>query len=71
MSFFIETIITHTPLCIGLQLLSVRTYSDCLFGASINQDILAYVNLFIYFAYLNILLKEMLLESDRAKKQMN
>lgn len=60
-----------TPLCIGLQLLSIRTYSAYLFGASINLDILAFVNLFIYFAYLYILLKEMRLESDKAKKQTN
>ena len=59
-----------TPLCIGLQLVSIRTYSAYLFGSSINLDILSYVNLFIYLAYLYILLKEIRLESDNVKKQI-
>lgn len=47
------------PLCIGLQLLSVQTYSHFLFRTEINLTALGYANIAIYFIYLWILLKEM------------
>lgn len=47
------------PLCIGLQLLSVRTYSSFLFQTGINLAALGYANIAIYVIYLWILLKEM------------
>lgn len=47
------------PLCVGLQLLSLRTYSCYLFGTEINLTALALANLVIYLSYVFILLKEM------------
>ena len=51
------------PLCIGLQLLSMQTYSSFLFGTEINLTALGYANIAIYFLYLFILLREMKQES--------
>lgn len=51
------------PLCIGLQLLSMQTYSYFLFGTEINLPALGYANIAIYFLYLFILLREMKQES--------
>lgn len=47
------------PLCVGLQLLSMQTYSVFLFNGKINLPVLGYVNIVIYFLYLFILLKEL------------
>ena len=47
------------PLCIALQLLTLRTYSEYLFGTQINLTVLAYGNLIIYCFYVYLLLKEM------------
>lgn len=51
------------PLCIGLQLLSIQTYSHCLFRTEINLTALGYANIALYLVYLWILLKEMKQES--------
>ena len=51
------------PLCIGLQLLSMQTYSQFLFQTEINLTALGYANIAIYFLYLYILLREMKQES--------
>lgn len=51
------------PLCIGLQLLSIQTYSQYLFQTEINLTALGYANIAIYFLYLYILLREMKRES--------
>lgn len=48
-----------TPLCIGLQLLTLRTYSAYLFDAQINLTALAYANLILYCLYVYLLLKKM------------
>ena len=47
------------PLCIALQLLTLRTYSKYLFDTQINLTVLAYGNLIIYCFYVYLLLKEM------------
>ena len=47
------------PLCIGLQLITLRTYSAYLFRTQINLTGLAFGNLAIYLLYVYILLKEM------------
>ena len=47
------------PLCIGLQLLTLRTYSHYLFKTPINLTALGYVNIVIYFLYVWILLREL------------
>lgn len=47
------------PLCIGLQLLTLRTYSAYLFDAQINLTALAYANLILYCLYVYLLLKKM------------
>lgn len=46
-------------LCIGMQLLTLRTYSFCLFNTPMNLTALAYANIAIYLLYAYILLKEM------------
>lgn len=45
------------PLCIGLQLLTLRTYSAFLFGAQINLTALAFGYLILYCLYAYLLLK--------------
>lgn len=52
------------PLCIGLQLLTLRTYSACLFGAQINLTALAFVNIILYCLYVYLLLKQMQKNSE-------
>ena len=47
------------PLCIGLQLLTLRTYSAFLFGAQINLTALAFGNMILYCLYVYLLLKQM------------
>ena len=47
------------PLCIGLQLLPLRTYSGYLFGSQVNHRVLAYANLILYCLYVYLLMKEM------------
>lgn len=56
------------PLCIGLQLLSLRTYSAYLYSAQINLTALSYGNLLIYLIYVYILLKEMRADQNDAKQ---
>lgn len=55
------------PLCIGLQLLTLRTYSTYLFGANINLTVLAFCNVILYGLYVFLLLKEMLKNSQKAE----
>lgn len=47
------------PLCVGLQLLTLRTYSAYLFGTQINLTMLAFGNLILYCLYVYLLLKQM------------
>lgn len=47
------------PLCIALQLLTLRTYSEYLFGTRINLTSLAFINVMLYCFYVYLLLKEM------------
>ena len=47
------------PLCIGLQLMTLRTYSHFLFKTPINLTALGYLNIVIYFLYVWILLREL------------
>lgn len=47
------------PLCIGLQLMTLRTYSTFLFNTGINLTALAWGNVAIYVLYVILLLKEM------------
>ena len=47
------------PLCIGLQLMTLRTYSQFLFKSPINLTALGYMNIVIYFLYVWILLREL------------
>ena len=52
------------PLCIGLQLLTLRTYSAYLFGAQINLTALTFGNLILYCLYVYLLLKQMKKNAD-------
>lgn len=47
------------PLCIGLQLLTLRTYSVFLFDTQVNLTALAFGNLVVYCLYVHLLLKQM------------
>ena len=47
------------PLCIALQLLTLRTYSGYLFGTHINLTALAFLNVLLFCFYTYLLLKEM------------
>ena len=47
------------PLCIGLQLLTLRTYSAFLFDTQINLTALAFGNVVVYCLYVYLLLKQM------------
>ena len=47
------------PLCIGLQLMTLRTYSQFLFKSPINLTALGYMNILIYILYVWILLREL------------
>ena len=51
-------------LCIGLQLLTLRTYSAYLFGTQINLTALTFGNLILYCLYVYLLLKQMKKNSD-------
>lgn len=51
------------PLCIGLQLISLRTYSAYLFGASINYTWLAMGNVCLYGVYVYLFLRQMPFDS--------
>lgn len=44
-------------LCIGLNLITLRTYSAYLFGARVDLTLLAFLNIIIYCVYIYILLK--------------
>lgn len=47
------------PLCIGLQLLTLRTYTPHLCGSQINITALAFGNMILYCLYVYLLLKQM------------
>lgn len=57
------------PLCIGLQLISLRTYSAYLFGASINCTWLAMGNVCLYGVYVYLFLRQT--PSDSAIQKAN